>query len=703
MSVTEPDAKPLCDLVMKGGITSGVVYPKLAAKLSTFYQFKNVGGTSAGAIAAAGCVAAEFGRLQGSQESFAKLAQLPDKLGESVGRPKASMLLHLFQPTPALEKHFAVLLGALNKPDKATLVVSAVATLLRKFNPIAWLAPLLVLAVLVPGVRATGVESWILATLVATFWLVLWFGVGWVVVARQLSRVRPDGWTSRVLTWWLGGALAIGAALTLRDGFPPALHALALAALTAINWAAMAALGLALAVGLSAAHFATTLLRGLHANHWGLCSGLTTLPQTGTQGLTEWMYAYFNDLAGLKDPARPLTFGDLWAGRKLNDDEIQPSSTNQPADAPPERVLNLEVMTTAVSQKMCFALPWRENAPEFFFDRAEWETLFPADVVAWLVKTSAMESANEAVVRKEDGTLLLRLPSSRLLPVIVAVRMSLSFPVLLSAVPLYALDYSESVGEDSRPSFAKRVWFSDGGIASNMPLHFFDAPLPGHPTFAVNLKEPHPLHPIRPDLDACDKANGRVYLPSRNASGLQRYWAPPDDTKPTGIFAFLWGIVETMQNWRDEIQFPYPGYRDRIVQVSQSKTEGGLNLNMPPENITALSQAGECAAERLVEAFLDPNGNKPEADGWHNHRLIRFRTFLGQAAAFVQHPSLRDPVWTQMLADLKAKKYTPAEIVAADALLNGMRALGGSVGTAGAGLTEKAPKPHASLRISPKI
>jgi hypothetical protein len=40
----------LCDLVMKGGITSGVVYPRLISALSGVYRFKNIGGTSAGAI-----------------------------------------------------------------------------------------------------------------------------------------------------------------------------------------------------------------------------------------------------------------------------------------------------------------------------------------------------------------------------------------------------------------------------------------------------------------------------------------------------------------------------------------------------------------------------------------------------------------------------------------------------------------------------
>src|SRR5467141_4181901 len=41
-----------CDLVMKGGVTSGVVYPKAIFELSKEYRFSSIGGTSAGAIAA---------------------------------------------------------------------------------------------------------------------------------------------------------------------------------------------------------------------------------------------------------------------------------------------------------------------------------------------------------------------------------------------------------------------------------------------------------------------------------------------------------------------------------------------------------------------------------------------------------------------------------------------------------------------------
>jgi predicted acylesterase/phospholipase RssA len=50
-----------CDLVMKGGITSGIVYPLAIKELSSKYHFKNIGGTSAGAVAAVITAAAEYG------------------------------------------------------------------------------------------------------------------------------------------------------------------------------------------------------------------------------------------------------------------------------------------------------------------------------------------------------------------------------------------------------------------------------------------------------------------------------------------------------------------------------------------------------------------------------------------------------------------------------------------------------------------
>ena len=74
---------------MKGGITSGVVYPHAVCELALTYRFRNVGGTSAGAIAAAATAAAEYGR---EREGFNELAELPHWLGAGTN------LRALFQP-----------------------------------------------------------------------------------------------------------------------------------------------------------------------------------------------------------------------------------------------------------------------------------------------------------------------------------------------------------------------------------------------------------------------------------------------------------------------------------------------------------------------------------------------------------------------------------------------------------------------------
>ncbi|WP_411886583.1 patatin-like phospholipase family protein, partial [Polaromonas sp. YR568] len=181
---------PFCDLVMKGGITSGVVYPKLIARLSGEYRFKNIGGTSAGAIAAAGCAAAEFRRHSGSHQGFDDLAKLPGELSDSVGNPPASRLRHLFQPSVALHKHFDVLLAALNQPSPTARVVSTLVALLRQYWAWALLAGAATFLVLVTLVRSSGAIPWWQAAGFSFVCLLVWLAAGWFGV---LQRGRGTG------------------------------------------------------------------------------------------------------------------------------------------------------------------------------------------------------------------------------------------------------------------------------------------------------------------------------------------------------------------------------------------------------------------------------------------------------------------------------------------------------------------------------
>ena len=677
-----------CDLLMKGGITSGVVYPKLISRLARQYRFKSIGGTSAGAIAAAGCAAAELARRRDpGSASFDELAKLPNDLGAAAGSTEGSMLFHLFQPAASMREHFAVLVGSLNAASPLAAVAGALRAMLLKFWPISLLAALVAVLLLAPGLRAATRLAWPSAVFAALVLLVAWLAlIAWLVRGLGARRIGAAAVKVSVALAWLATALLVSALGAASIG------AGALAALIVL---AVVTLALGLAVVLCGWRFAATLLTGLHRNFFGLCSGRSTEPGQTAVGLTDWLSGYFNGLAALAPEARPLSFGDLW-GEPRTDTALDIESPDMP---PRERLVNLEVMTTAVSQRMSFSIPFRETSAMFYYDPAEWSQLFPPEVMRWLDQVAA--APGSVPLYNAAGTLLQPLPPNRHLPVVVAVRMSLSFPLLLSAVPLYARDFSVP---KEKPEHIKRVWFSDGGISSNMPLHFFDAPLPGHPTFAVNLKHEHPEHKIDPNKKACEQ-DGRVYLPTDNRAGMQRYWAAPAEGSPRGLVAFLWSIIDTMQNWRDEIQFPYPGYRDRIVQISQRRDEGGLNLNMPRANIDALSDAGECAAERLAARF-HPDSQAAERGGWPNHEQLRLRTFLALAEELARHPRIQDHHWDDVVAQLSHSDlgdYDADQIrLAQDALVT-LRELGERAAKSGVTLTDKAPKPRPTLRIAPRI
>ena len=55
-----------CDIVMEGGVTSGIIYASAVAELAKSYRFSSIGGSSIGAFAAALTAAAEYSRRRGS-------------------------------------------------------------------------------------------------------------------------------------------------------------------------------------------------------------------------------------------------------------------------------------------------------------------------------------------------------------------------------------------------------------------------------------------------------------------------------------------------------------------------------------------------------------------------------------------------------------------------------------------------------------
>jgi hypothetical protein len=290
-------------------------------------------------------------------------------------------------------------------------------------------------------------------------------------------------------------------------------------------------------------------------------------------------------------------------------------------------------VTTNLTHRRPHRMPWRHR--QHYFDPDQLRRLFPERIVAWMEAHPPDPGDGREGERRRHLLAALAplrpLPGPDELPVVVAARMSLSFPLLVSAVPLHALDMTrkrvrEAVDavEEGRvpdpPLAADVCWFSDGGIASNFPVHFFDTPLPTRPTFAIDLDGFHPDHGRKPN------EADNVYLPSSNAGGLLDTWH-----RFSTLTGFVSAIVRTMQNHVDSTLSHQPGYRDRIVHVHIARDEGGLNLTMPPTLIDALTRRGQAAGRALVERFAETPGFA-KGLSWDNHRWVRYRSALAALA-----------------------------------------------------------------------
>jgi hypothetical protein len=116
-------ARPLrhCDIVMKGGITRGIVYPPAIREIANAFSFRNSGGTLAGAIAACATVAAEYRRLSGDGiVGFDRFACVPGELA------KDHALLRLFSHVRATKPIFDAVVAAFTA--KSTLERCGVVT-----------------------------------------------------------------------------------------------------------------------------------------------------------------------------------------------------------------------------------------------------------------------------------------------------------------------------------------------------------------------------------------------------------------------------------------------------------------------------------------------------------------------------------------------------------------------------------------------
>lgn len=596
-----------CDVVMKGGITSGIVYPGLICKLAERYQFQSIGGTSAGAIAAALTAAAEYARRKG-RDAFSDVGEVPGWLGAPSKFASGSNLLNLFQPQRELRVLFRLATAFL------------VQGWLQRTFPCAQALWIEILLGLIPGF------VFFCLTLPITDWRI------GVVVALLGLFVTMAGIT-------IAGTLGI-----------------------------------------------LVRIRRLSCHHYGLCTGYAKEEQDRPLSLVGWLNERLNTISDMPS-GHPLTFGDL---RNSG--------------------ITLKMISTCLTFGRPYTLPFESS--EFFYSPSEMRLFFPDEVVAWMDAHSPTISAHGETI--DPGNLKL-LPNYDDLPVIVATRLSLSFPFLFCAVPLYAVDWTRrrrTKGELARnqrvPGDAlnpnevrtpERVWFSDGGICSNFPLHLFDCPLPKWPTFGINLRD------LRSDRDT------RVWTPQSNRGGVAHLWSRL--TTEPGIDAagaFLFAMFDAARNWLDNLQSMVPGYRDRLVHVYLEKHEGGLNLNMPDEVLKALSGYGVLAGEKLIDHFLNGvDDGKTTPMTWDNHRWVRYRstmalveTFFADFAYSVEHPEPGDRTFFELIGREKgippaSYQLTEEQRTAAMEMTKRLQDLGQQDGI----LQEGAPRPTPALRIRP--
>ncbi len=530
---TEPSADRFCDLVMKGGLTSGIVYPKAIALLAEKYRFRSIGGTSAGAIAAAITAAAEFNRrTHKTREGFEILSRLPEQLQANRPGTNRSTLLSLFQAQPTTKRLFFTLVFSLNSRGTYHRIGSVLGGLLMAYWP---------------------------ATIIS-------------ILAAAAA--------------WRFGAGVIAAALLLP-------------------------VALAISIGIWVYRDIT---RGVVANGFGMCRGLAL--EAGGFALTPWLHQHIQLAAGLQPDDPPLTFGQLWDAPGF-----PPQLMTLPKSAQ-RRSIDLQMFATNLGHGRPYIFPQAKGdegpsrfrtRERLFFRPHELADYLPPDVLDYMKSHGSpyrVEPGREQFdpTNEEASQLgLLELPPPEEFPVILATRMSLSFPLLLSAVPLWAVNY------DARPPrrHFKRCWFSDGGISSNFPMHLFDSLVPLWPTFGINLE------PTIPDQE-------EVFLPIEYAEGYGERWNDFDErlTSASRFGGFVSAIVQAMQNWNDNSLARMPGVRDRIARVRLGENEGGMNLNMEPDLINKISALGEQAAGELLQRF---DGASPAnaAAGWDEQRFVR--------------------------------------------------------------------------------
>ncbi len=559
----QPPIDRYCDLVLTGGVTDGVIYPWAILELARAYRFKNIGGTSVGALAAAVTAAAEFARRQGFLSGFNELIlKMPRKLAEDVKVKGRTRIFTLFQPASSNQRLFEVFL-----------------------------------ALVVPG----GLK----------------FGRPFLHIYRRAAY--------RGLAWSLSLAFVGAASLlfSLSESTPTS-SALQIFTVTiiAIVFLLLTLAGvLVFVLAFILFEFYRDLVNGLVPNGFGLCTGGHAAGVPNDEpSLIEWLHEGIQ-AAARKTLDQPLTFKDLWEAPGGPVQASAPAATRTRK----ARSIDLRMVTTNLTLGRPYGLPLDDETSRLFFKAKDLKPFFPESVIKHLIRHSKRyrPAGPEDPPRSRRTRSILELPVADL-PIVVAARLSLSFPVLFSAVPLWAIDYEP----ERKARRVRRCSFSDGGICSNFPIHLFDAAIPKWPTFGISLA-PRSVFRKAPF----------VWLPKLHYQGRGDCWNRFSDQRSltTGkevpplnrLFSFISSIVSSGKDWDDETATRMPGVRDRVVRIYHKEDEGGLNLKLTGDQIMDFASGyGQTAGKALVEKFIDRSDNNKPSAGWNEHRWVRFNTFL---------------------------------------------------------------------------
>jgi predicted acylesterase/phospholipase RssA len=535
-----------CDLILKGGVTSGVVYPPAVLTLSETFHFRSIGGASAGAIAAALTAAAEYGRQRALRDH--RYAS-PRSGFEGLRQLDAAV------STPGFMERLFVARGPHRTVLAAVFKFTAVSqSLHRRAEQRNALTRALLRIVLLAGVLLGCFPFASTAGAIVAAGLVAW------VSAESLGAMAASRW------------LALSIALVL--------GALA-GSLSSLGWR----------------------VRDLRSNGFGLCSGSagqdTDASDPTRLELTDWLHHWINALAGRGPADPPLTIRELKEGHGIV----------------------LKLMSANLNLSQAFVLPLERGSRSFFFRADELRPLFPPPVLDYLREWGEKNPPTRLKLAAESD--YLRLPMGDDLPVIVATRLSLSFPLLLSAVRIYSFKdeaYARSKsGSVAAADYVEEHWMSDGGITSNFPVHLFDTWIPERPTFGITLYD----SPVPGTFSQREQTNGAVLLPRPE----HFHHARPPRFAIGGTFDFLRAVFQTAQSHRDVALTGLPSYRERVVQIFLEPHEGGLNLSMSAETIDGIKAKGKRAAEELLERYVA--GDHLSA-GFQEHLWVRMLVLLSQ-------------------------------------------------------------------------